>query len=97
MLRLNMAIPPTADPNRLGAAVGDNAGWPNGRRLGDDVIDVALNGLEGLLYTPKYAPALLGDGVNTNDVPYLTSFPYVALPNEGFADSHGVVTTPPQP
>ena len=40
---------------------------------------------------------VLGDGVNSNDVPYLTSFPYVALPAEGYADSHGVVTNPPQP
>ncbi len=89
MLRLNMSIPPTASPNRLGAALGDNAGWPNGRRLGDDVIDIALNGLEGALFTPQYWPAVLGDGVNGNDKPFQASFPYVAVPHDGFTNQHG--------
>lgn len=89
MLRLNMSIPPTADPNRYGAALGDNAGWPNGRRLGDDVIDIAENGLEGALFTPKYWPVVLGDGVDGNDKPYQAAFPYVAAPHDGLTNSHG--------
>lgn len=101
MLRLNLSIPPTpfGQQNRLtvAASPADPAGWPNGRRPIDDVIDLAENGLEGAFFTPQYWPVVLGDGVNSNDVPYLTSFPYVALPAEGYADSHGVVTTPPQP
>jgi hypothetical protein len=93
MLRLNLSIAPAANPNRLTVAAGDTAGWPNGRRLGDDVIDLAENGLEGFFFTPKYFPALLGDGVDGNDKPYQSAFPYVAAPHEGFADSHS--TTQP--
>ena len=89
MLRLNTAIPPATTPNRYGAALGDNAGWPNGRRLLDDVIDISLNGLEGALFTPQYWPAVLGDGVDANDKAYQSSFPYVALPHQGFANTHG--------
>ncbi len=101
MLRLNLSIPPTpfADQNRLtvAASPADPAGWPNGRRLVDDVIDLAENGLEGAFFTPTYWPVVLGDGVNSNDVAYQNQFPYVAQPAEGYADSHGVITTPPQP
>jgi Domain of unknown function (DUF4331) len=99
MLRLNLAIPPATNPNRLTVAAtpADPAGWPNGRRLLDDVIDLAENGLEGAFFTPQYWPVVLGDGVNNNDVPYQNTFPYVAQPAQGFADSHGVVTNPPQP
>jgi uncharacterized protein DUF4331 len=89
MLRLNLAIPPAADPNRLTVAANDTAGWPNGRRLIDDVIDLAENGLEGAFFTPQYWPVVLGDGVNGNDMPYRSTFPYVALPHQGFANSHG--------
>jgi len=41
VIRLNTAIPVNANPNRLGVLGGDNQGWPNGRRLGDDVIDTS--------------------------------------------------------
>jgi Domain of unknown function (DUF4331) len=88
MLRLNMSIAPSATENRLGVVGMDNAGWPNGRRLGDDVIDIAEIGLGGVLVGNNLP---LGDGVNGNDVPYGTSFPYVAQPNQGFANSHGVL------
>ncbi len=87
-LRLNLATPPAASPNRLGPLGGDVAGWPNGRRLQDDVIDIALVALGGALYTPANVLPL-GDGVNANDLPYGTSFPYVALPWEGLANTHG--------
>jgi len=89
MLRLNLAIPPAAAPNRLTVAANDNAGWPNGRRLVDDVIDLALNGVEGAFFTPQYWPVVLGDGVNGNDRTFQSTFPYVALPHQGFTSSHG--------
>src|SRR5262249_36602591 len=49
MLRLNTTIPPSASPNRLGVIAGDVQGFPNGRRLGDDVVDVALRVVAGVL------------------------------------------------
>jgi len=89
MLRLNMSIPP-CEPvvclqhSDLGVIGGDNAGFPNGRRLSDDVIDVALRVVEGVLI-PGHDPAAdtLADGVNSNDVPFKTVFPYLALPHSG--------------
>jgi hypothetical protein len=83
-LRLNTAIPPTAQPNRLGVLAGDFQGFPNGRRLGDDVIDIAVQSLEGAAQSGQLVQALAaGDGVDANDVPFLSSFPYVALPHTG--------------
>jgi hypothetical protein len=79
-LRLNMSIPPAADPARLGVLAGDLAGFPNGRRLTDDVVDIELKVLEGALFgtnTDAFA-----DGVNANDVPFTNAFPYVALPHD---------------
>ena len=87
-IRLNLATPPAASPNRLGPLAGDVAGWPNGRRLQDDVIDIALIALGGALYTPANVLPL-GDGVDGNDLPFGTSFPYVPLPHEGLANTHG--------
>jgi hypothetical protein len=83
-LRLNMGVPPSATENRLGVIGGDLAGFPNGRRLGDDVIDIALQAVEGVL-NPGHPSAVdgLGDGVNANDVAFSTSFPYIALPHSG--------------
>ena len=81
-LRLNMSVPPAAAPNRLGVLGGDNAGFPNGRRLADDVTDVTLRVAEGVLL-PNHPAAVdgLGDAVNTNALPFRNTFPYVALPN----------------
>jgi uncharacterized protein DUF4331 len=81
-LRLNMSIPATAAANRLGVIGGDKAGFPNGRRLADDVIDIALRVMEGELLGTKTG---LGDGVDANDVSFESSFPYVALPHSGSA------------
>ncbi|MCT6781864.1 DUF4331 domain-containing protein, partial [Streptomyces sp. CS7] len=82
MLRLNMSVPPAAKPNRLGVLGEDLAGFPNGRRLNDDVVDIELQALEGAAQTGKIVPALAaGDAVDT---PYREpgdTFPYVALPN----------------
>jgi hypothetical protein len=91
MLRLNMATPPCSSAcSRLGVIGGDVAGFPNGRRLSDDVIDVSLRAVLGVLLPDHQAIAdTIGDGVNTNDVPFLDSFPYVAYPHSGSdADPH---------
>ncbi len=82
MQRLNMSIAPAPNPNRLGVLGGDTAGYPNGRRLTDDVVDITLRVAEGALL-PGHDPAAdnLGDGVDANDRPFRTTFPYLALPN----------------
>jgi hypothetical protein len=88
LLRLNVTTPPAAAPERLGPLAGDVAGWPNGRRLADDVVDIALIALGGALFDPPNVLPL-GDGVDANDRPFGTSFPYLALPWEGLANTHG--------
>lgn len=86
MLRLNVAVPVTASPNRLGAIANDLGGFPNGRRLGDDVVDIALRVVAGVLVDGfnKEPNNALTDGVNSNEKPFLSTFPYVALPHQGF-------------
>jgi hypothetical protein len=86
MIRLNVAVPVTAQPNRLGALAGDLGGFPNGRRLTDDVVDISLRVVAGVL-VPGFDRApnnALTDGVDANDRAMLTTFPYVPLPNQGF-------------
>lgn len=85
-LRLNMSIAPSANPERLGVLAGDNAGFPNGRRLTDDIVDISIQVVEGELVGN---PNDLGDGVNSNDKAFLSSFPYVALPHSGPATGTG--------
>lgn len=87
MLRLNVAIPPSSNPSRLGLLGGDFAGFPNGRRVFDDVVDISLRAVAG--GTP-FTPATnispnntIGDGVANNDVPFLTRFPYLGTPQSG--------------
>jgi hypothetical protein len=84
-LRLNMAIPPcSSDCSTLGVIGGDLAGFPNGRRLSDDVIDVSLRAVLGVLLPDHQAIAdTIGDGVNPNDVPFNDEFPNVAYPHAG--------------
>jgi hypothetical protein len=79
-LRLNTSIEPAAAPKRLGVLDGDNAGFPNGRRLTDDVIDAALQVMEGELVGAKND---LGDAVDHNDKHFGKSFPYLAQPESG--------------
>jgi hypothetical protein len=88
-LRLNMAVPVTAAPNRLGVLGGDLQGFPNGRRLGDDVIDIALQALEGAVTNGIVAPLAAGDGVNANDHAFGKTFPYVDLPNTAAVNQAG--------
>jgi catechol 2,3-dioxygenase-like lactoylglutathione lyase family enzyme len=86
MIRLNVAVPVTAQPNRLGAIAGDIGGFPNGRRLGDDVVDISLRVVAGVLVDGfnKSPNNALTDGVDANDEAFLSTFPYVALPHQGF-------------
>ncbi|MEO8383191.1 MAG: DUF4331 domain-containing protein [Acidobacteriota bacterium] len=86
MLRLNVAVPVTAQPNRLGALAGDNGGFPNGRRLADDVVDITLRVAAGVLVPGfnKSPNNALTDGVDANDKAFLSTFPYAPLPNQGF-------------
>lgn len=98
-MRLNTAVPATAvgSENRLGVIAGDLAGYPNGRRVGDDVVDISLRVAAGVLL-PGNACAggtvscnsapnnQLGDGVNQNDRPFRTTFPYLASPVDGYTN-----------
>ncbi|MGW6022827.1 DUF4331 domain-containing protein [Streptomyces sp. NPDC055099] len=79
-LRLNTSIKPAASPKRLGVLDGDNAGFPNGRRLADDVIDIELQAVAGELVGNKND---LGDAVNANEQKFGDTFPYLALPTSG--------------
>ena len=90
MLRLNMSIAPASNPNRLGVLAMDTQGFPNGRRLTDDVVDIAVQAVEGAAQTGKLVEALAaGDGVNQNDLKFGNSFPYVALPHSGGVNTVG--------
>ncbi len=87
LLRLNTGVAPTAaaSRSRLGVLGGDRAGFPNGRRVSDDVTDIAARVVAGVL-NPAFNVVpnnRIGDGVNTNDVPYQETFPYVAFAQSG--------------
>jgi hypothetical protein len=103
-LKLNLGVPPAAQPNRFGVLAGDVAGFPNGRRLADDVTDIELRVIAGALLAPeeggKQIP--LGDGVDQNDRPFRAAFPYVAPPTDGLTGlakrsepAHAPVPQPP--
>jgi hypothetical protein len=87
-LKLNLDVPPTdpAQVSRFGVIGGDTAGLPNGRRLADDAVDIYLRVACGFLVPAdqggKQLP--LGDGVDVNDKPFLSTFPYAAAPTSGF-------------
>jgi hypothetical protein len=80
-LKINLGVPAAETPNRFGVLAGDNAGFPNGRRLEDDVVDIELQVVAGFLKGNKVP---LGDGVDQNDKQFLPTFPYVAPPVSGF-------------
>jgi hypothetical protein len=93
MLRLNTAIPPTKTPNSLGIIGGDLAGYPNGRRVFDDVVTIELRAIAGATYPlvhPSYVPdaaaKAITDGLTPASVPsgYLSQFPYLGVPYSGF-------------
>jgi hypothetical protein len=79
-LKINLGTAPAETPNRFGVIGGDTAGFPNGRRLGDDVVDISERVVGGVL---KGNALPLGDGVDRNDKAFLTTFPYVAPPTSG--------------
>ena len=94
MLRLNMAIAPAAAPNDFGLLGGDVAGFPNGRRVADNIVAIELRVVAGVTlplvrpsYVPDAAAALLTDGT-ANEQPYLPTFPYLAHPHEGYEHEH---------
>ncbi len=89
LLRLNTGIPPTpvGSQKRLGFLAGDLAGFPQGRRPIDDVVDIASRAVVGILVDPVKYGARVGDGVNTNEAGYGATFPYV-LPAHSGRDSH---------
>lgn len=90
VLRVNTATGPVPlvgqNGNRLSFIGGDTtngaaSGWPNGRRLGDDVVDIALTAVaSGPSYT---AITVVGDNVAENDQTYNYVFPYAATPHAG--------------
>lgn len=90
MIRLNTDIPPTplAQQNRLGLLAGQKDGFPNGRRLGDDVVDIELRALAGgTPFTPAFNKSpnnALTDGVDHNDKPFQGTFPCLAQPFQGY-------------
>ena len=91
-LRLNVAVPPTpiASVNTLGVIAGDNAGFPNGRRVYDDVVDIELRVIAGVLVDGfnKAPNNALSDLVDGPDQPFLPGFPYLATPHSGFDHKH---------
>ena len=96
LLRLNTGIPPTpvGRQKRLGFLAGDLAGFPQGRRPIDDVVDIASRAVAGILVDPVKFGAALGDGVNTKGHGFNTTFPYLLPANSGRDSQH---TGPGQP
>ena len=92
LLRLNMAIPPSTNPNNLGVVGGDIAGFPNGRRVADDVVTVEVRAIAGVTL-PLVAPSFVPDGAASlvTDIQnpdlggrYISTFPYLGTPLDGY-------------
>jgi hypothetical protein len=92
LLRLNMAIPPASNPNNLGLLGGDIAGFPNGRRVADDVVTIEIRAVAGAtlpLVEPSFVPdgaASLVTDIQQPDLSgrYLDTFPYLGVPLDGY-------------
>ncbi len=91
LLRLNVAVPPSANPNPIGLVAGDAAGFPNGRRIDDDVVTIELRAIAGLTiplvdssYTPDGAASLVTDGTTDTNAAHTKAFPYLGLPGGGY-------------
>ena len=96
MLRLNVAIPPSGSPNNLGLVAGDAAGFPNGRRLDDDVVTIELRAIAGLTiplvdpsFTPDGAASAVQDGTTNTNAAVTGTFPYLGLPGGGYQTEPG--------
>jgi hypothetical protein len=99
MLRLNLAIPPTNSPNSLGLLGGDAAGFPNGRRVGDDVVAIELRAVAGVTiplvdptFTPDGAAGVLTDGTTDTNGGTTSKFPYLGDPGGGFQTVPGTTS-----
>lgn len=95
MLRLNTSIKPSSSPSILGLIGGDAAGFPNGRRVFDDVVSVELRAIAGATlplvdpgFTPDAAAGELSDGLAPSSLgmPFLSEFPYLGVPFDGYND-----------
>jgi hypothetical protein len=91
MLRLNVAVKPATSPNPLGVVGGDLAGFPNGRRVTDDVTNIELKALAGATiplvskgYKPDAAVAAVEQGITPLPSRTQATFPYVTTPHGGF-------------
>lgn len=93
-LKLNLGIPASDDPSRFGVIGGDLAGYPNGRRLADDVVDIDLQVVAGFLVGNQVP---LGDGVDVDSKGFLDEFPYANTPDSGFESNPGQFTQPGHP
>ncbi|MBZ5736453.1 DUF4331 domain-containing protein [Nocardioides sp. TRM66260-LWL] len=100
VLRLNLAIPPAEEPNALGVVGGDLAGFPNGRRLTDDVTTIALRAVAGATiplvdssYKVDDAVGLVSDGSSYTNSPLLTKFPFLGHPGGGYETTPGTTST----
>lgn len=92
MLRLNLAIPPARHPSPLGLLGGDIAGFPNGRRVFDDVVTIELRAIAGATYplvNPAYtadaAASVVSENLDPGPGRYQSSFPYLGTPHDGFS------------
>jgi hypothetical protein len=90
LLRLNVAIPPAVTPSVFGILGGDLAGFPNGRRVTDDIVAIELRAIAGAVlhlvdpsFTPDAAASVLTDGTVNDNQPFLDHFPYLGTPNSG--------------
>jgi hypothetical protein len=90
LLRLNTGIQPAAPAarKRLGFIAGDSAGFPNGRRPSDDVLDIALRTLAGILVNAQTYGTPLGDGVNISSSPLEGTFPFLGAAYSGRDSVH---------
>ncbi|MCL5998883.1 MAG: DUF4331 domain-containing protein [Chloroflexi bacterium] len=100
---VNGSLCPKKPNYRFGLLGGDVCGFPNGRRLADDVTDIELSAVAGAAYsvltndTFNFDPKLLQvlrDKVDANDQPFMNQFPYLARPNRGQDWSYGGPNSP---